>query len=192
MSQREFDFTEHGVRPRYDGKGDGWADAHRRHLGLPFYMQDIDGVFGQTIFAANTADALFIEYEPDSIANRLRLVRQFGLIAFFDRKWSREAAIENSNPVQIAFYLWLCRMFDWQPIKPRFFFVIGTEVPPWLMIELNTQSGEPVREVLLSAGSLWSDIWEAIGLAPGRRKLREWLHAERTHLETQNTHATRP
>ena len=93
-----------GVRIRADGKGDGWARAHRQ-LGATFNMTDFDGLMGLVAFAANTGEKLFMEYVPDNYRNRLNLIRQFAIVAMFDRKASREYAFSEANRVSLSWHL---------------------------------------------------------------------------------------
>jgi len=88
-----------GVRVRADGCGDAWAQAHRK-LGPTFNMQDIDALFGIMAFGQNTGDKLFLEYVPDDYRNRGKAVRDFRVIAMFDRKSSRQATFIGDGEIQ--------------------------------------------------------------------------------------------
>lgn len=163
-----------GVKIRADGQGDGWANQHRE-LGQTFNMQDLDGFFGLYVFAKNSANSLFLEYAPDRIENREKVIRRFAVVALFDRKKTEDAALSDMNIVSTAFYLWTCRQIgDRQPIAPRFFYVIGDDNPPWTMIELNIASGERLGCYLLT-GYNWRDVWEVAGLRKIRDELRRWV-----------------
>lgn len=167
-----------GVLERTDGKGDPWSNAHRDALGRPFYMADIDGYFGFVAFAGNTGEKLFLEYEPDSIGNKDSTMRHFAIVAMFDRKSSEGAAFSGKNSLGSNFYRFICRTFaSFQPVGPRFFFVIGGDVPPWTMIELNLRSGREIGRCILS-GSNWSEVWIATGLARERDVLQRWIRSE--------------
>jgi len=92
-----------GVKVRADGCGDAWAKAHRR-LGPTFNMQDIDALFGIMAFGQNTGDKLFLEYVPDDYQNRGKAVRDFRVIAMFDRKSSRQAAFIGDGEIQAQMF----------------------------------------------------------------------------------------
>lgn len=163
-----------GVRVRADGKGDGWARAHRE-LGLTFNMTDIDGLMGLVGFAANTGDKLFMEYVPDNYQNRLNLIRQYAVVAMFDRKASREYAFSDANRVSLSWHLDHCRkLAQTQPKAPKFFLVIGRDEPPWELIEMNIHTGEVVTEQTLN-GMNWRVLWEQTGLVALRNELRGWI-----------------
>ena len=97
----------------------------------------------------------------------------------FDRKSTEEAAFSERNAVSRAFYLWLCRTIGRaQPPdkQPRFFLVIGSQRPPWDMIEIDTTTGEVKGERVRLDAADWGRIWETLGLAALRRGLLSWLH----------------
>ena len=164
-----------GVRLRMDGKGDGWAQAHRDELGQTFNMSDMDGLVGLVGFAANTGDRLFMEYVPDNYANKGKTIRRFAVVALFDRKSSREFALSDSNAVSLAFYLDLCRRLGQTQAKPpKFFLIIGRQEPPWEMVELDITTGQVVSEFTLQQGR-WKVFWQAVGLVALRNELRTWI-----------------
>lgn len=169
---------DNGVRKRADGKGDGWANAHRDVLGTKFLMQDVDGYFGFLVYGDNTGERLFLEYVPDDYANRTKPVRSFAIVAMFDRKTTMDAATSEENALSRAFYLWLCRTIGRaQPAEkqPRFYFVVGGQQPPWDMLELDILTGERIGDIVHLANADWPHIWETLGLAPLRRSLLAWL-----------------
>ncbi len=163
-----------GVKPRFDGKGDAWANAHRQ-LGSTYNMQDVDALFGFHAFGHNTGERLFLEYIPDDYANRGRTIRKFKVVAMFDRKTSIHAAIGYNNSVSLAFYLWLCRTLgNAQGTEPKFFFVIGGQSPPWQMIGVNIHTGQLTseREVFTSGeGVEFHRLWARLGLSDIRDAL---------------------
>jgi len=164
-----------GVRVRHDGKGDGWAKAHRSQLGPTFNMNDVDGLIGLVGFAANTGDRFFIEYVPDDYSNRLNMIRQFATVALFDRKTSRDYAFGDANRVSLSWYLDLCRRLgQTQPKPPKFFLVIGRDAPPWNLIELDINTGKEVSDHVLPAMN-WRQVWQQVGLAALRAELRAWI-----------------
>jgi hypothetical protein len=164
-----------GVRIRADGKGDGWAQAHRDELGPTYNMSDLDGYVGLVGFAGNTGDRLFMEYVPDNYANKGKTVRRFATVALFDRKASRDYAFSEANAVSLAFYLDLCRRLgETQPKPPKFFFIIGRQATPWELVELDIQTGQIISEFTLQQGR-WRVFWEAVGLVALRGELRTWI-----------------
>jgi len=165
---------EEGVRLRADGKGDGWALAHRK-LGATFNMTDFDGLMGIVSFAANTGERLFLEYVPDNYSHRVNVIRQFAAVAMFDRKSTREYAFSDENRVSLAWHLDHCRKLgQTQPKPPKFFFVIGRDEPPWELVEVDIETGDVVSEMSLSAMN-WRALWERAGLVALRNELRQWI-----------------
>lgn len=164
-----------GVRRRMDGRGDGWANAHREELGSRYYLQDVDGVFGLEVWGANTGERLFMEYEPDNWEHRQDWVRRFAIVALFDRKVSLDRALSEHNRVSAAFYMWLCRELGArQPQQPRFFFVVGGQSPPWDLVEMDTQTGNVLSTHQL-AGADFRQVWQRIGLLSLRQELARWI-----------------
>lgn len=167
---------ENHVRIRRDGHGDAWANAHRTSLSNKYFLHDIDAVFGLEVFGANTGDRLFLEYEPDHYNNREKSIREFAAIALFDRKASKAAAFSPSNRLSLGLYLWQCRSYaKSQPIAPRFFFVIGQDKPPWLMIEIDIQTAEPIGHEVSVDSARFSAVWDALGLTELRNHLRSFV-----------------
>jgi hypothetical protein len=184
MSQGNlFPSDANGVRLRVDGKGDGWAEAHR-NLGPTFNMQDIDALFGIMAFGVNGMERVFAEYVPDDYRNRGRMIRKFSVVALFDRK-SSTSAIDCSD-VSCAFYLFLCRALATQQSKPpRFFYVVGGKGPPWLLREVNIETGEASDlEHVLSDTTQETQraVWDAIGLTTLRQELARTVN--RTTVST--------
>jgi len=182
ISDREFDPTVRnrlGVKERLNGAGDAWANQHRESLGSHFYLQDVDAMFGTIVFGHNTGERLFLEYVPDSYENRQEKVREFGVVALFDRKSSRDAAFGNHNRVSMALYLWMCRSLSKiQGISrsPKFFFVIGGQSPPWQMIEIDIDTGEELQMTEINTSS-WRSTWQAFGLMRLRDEIARWIKA---------------
>lgn len=179
MSDSLYDDTPrngHGVKQRLDGKGDAWASAHRQELGCNFHMQDIDASFGAVVFGQNTGEKLFLEYVPDNYQNREKRIREFAVIALFDRKATEEAAFANHSTVSRAFYLWQCRVFGTkQPIDPKFFLVIGRQEPPWKMIEVDIFSSETTGVTATINAGEWHEVWRTLGLTDMRNEIAKWL-----------------
>lgn len=160
-----------GVKLRGDNQGDPWANEHREQLGNRFYLQDLDALFGHMTFAQNTGDRLFLEYVPDTYENRLKVKREFYVVAMFDRKATMNAATCPGNTVSTAFYLWLCRSIGAnQPERPRFFYVIGTQAP-WQMLELDIESGDRVGDPFPIGDNAMTDVWRRLGLTQLRTRL---------------------
>ena len=169
---------ENGVRVRADGKGDGWAKAHRS-LGQTFNMTDFDGVMGLVAYASNTGDKLFMEYVPDNYANRFKRIRQFAYVAMFDRKTTRACAFGDANTVSLSVQLDHCRRLgQTQPHDPKFFFVVGRDAPPWELIELDIQTGEECGARTLASLDTRA-VWEVVGLVDLRDALRRWIDPSR-------------
>lgn len=182
----EYDFDPstrngNGVKSRMDGKGDAWSNAHRDGLGSRFLMQDVDANFGVMVFGQNSGERLFLEYVPDKYKNRTKAIRKFAVVAMFDRKLSERKAFDNSSLVSRAFYLWQCGTFaKHQPVAPKFFYVIGSDRPPWTMIELDITTGNETgqRVDIASNGSVeWSEVWAQLGLTGMREQLTKWMAA---------------
>lgn len=172
-----YDRDQRGVKLRYDGGGDAWAEAHRE-LGTSFNMQDLDALFGFVAFGVNGAEKLFLEYQPDDYKNRKQIIRRFAAVAMFDRKNSIKAAFNENNFISTANYLWQCRTFaQCQPLKPKFFYVIGSQKPPWEMIELDIDTGDSKGQHIIQTtqNEEWRALWDRIGLSSLRRALREWI-----------------
>lgn len=163
-----------GVRIRQDDQGDVWAKEHRDELGNQFYMEDLDGFIGTFGFARNGQDTLFAEYQPDGYTNRLKEIRRFALVALFDRKQTRDTALNDKSILTRAFYLWQCRVHaQAQPIAPKFFYVIGKQ-SPWNLIELDINTAQVIHQYKLERGN-WVEIWNLSGLVAARRELEKWL-----------------
>ncbi len=163
-----------GVRVRHDNGGDEWANEHRLELGNQFYLEDLDGFIGSFGFARNGQDTLFAEYQPDGYENRMKDIREFALVAMFDRKQTYRAAFGDGSKLTRAFYLSQCRRnAKCQPIAPKFFYVVGTE-SPWQMYELNIDNAEVSHQFQLERGN-WHEIWKIAGLIDARRSLEIWL-----------------
>jgi hypothetical protein len=171
------DRLDNGVRVRRDGQGDAWANTHREGLGNKFYLQDIDALFGMEVFGANTGDRLFIEYEPDNYENRFNAIREFALVAMFDRKATLAGAMHPGSKVSRDLYLWLCRTIGLaQPIAPKFFLVIGESEPPWQMIEIDINTGRKLGEPSEVDGDNFRQVWNQLGLAELRSQLRRYIN----------------
>jgi hypothetical protein len=173
--------SSNGVKLRADGGGDGWANTHRLQLGNQFLMSDIDCLFGGLVFGQNTGERLFMEYAPDNWANRTKRIRQFAMVAMFDRKKTEAAALSAHNTLATAFYLWLARVHGAsQPKPPRFFYVIGGDSPPWDMIEVDIHTGDTATDIIRLNSVDWPTMWAALGLTDLRNELKQWVHRSST------------
>lgn len=170
----QYEYMPNGVRSRADEKGDAWALAHRQ-LGPTFNMQDVDAVFGAIAFGANTGERLFLEYVPDNYCNRGMIIRSFKLVAMFDRKTSEQAAFRRENSVSLALYLWMCRELRGDScLCPKFFVVIGSQKPPWRMVEIDIHNGERTgneEEIKDATGPEFRRVWDTLGLIELRRSI---------------------
>ena len=172
------DRCDNGSRRRMDGKGDPWANAHRTALDK-CHMVDIDGVFGLTAFGHNTGEHLFLECVPDHWENRLSALRQFAVVAMFDRKQYDGAQNKGGGPFSFAFYLHLCRVLsERQPSPARFFYVFGQNEPPWVMQEHDIDTGIKCGTPIRLDGLDWTTVWESIGLKRERDVLRKWTESK--------------
>lgn len=159
-----------GAKARRDGKGEPWAEAHRL-LGAGWQMLDLDAV----------------EFEPDNVENRGKLVRTHAIVAFLERKASLDAA--RASHVTVSVYLCLARIVaNWQPYPPRFFFVIGGAAPPWTLQELDIATGKeiaptwcvpalnvPEAQAKEALHQALAKVWRDSGIYDLRVRLREWL-----------------
>jgi len=167
-----------GVKIRADGKGDSWAMEHRNQLGSRFYLQDFDCMFGFQAFGSNTGEKLFAEYVPDSYENRQNYIRDFCIIALFDRKRTESAAFNPANMVSTQLYLWVCNKLSVNmPVAARFFYVIGCEAPPWTMIEIDTSTGLEVGDRESLSNPDWKTIWDRLGLTEARNVAAKFLQS---------------
>ncbi len=168
---------ENGVKARSDGKGDAWSNLHRTGLGNATYMTDVDALVGLCGWSVNTAEKLFLEVVPDNYENRRSEVRKFAVVALFDRKRSLEYAQSAANQFTRQFYTWLCRTIgQTQPATPRFFYVIGSDQPPWDMYEVNTAKPEVCVHVgRIANASEIAHIWKYAGLLEKRNALVQWV-----------------
>lgn len=134
--------TEDGVRRRQDGKTTGWNGAHRHTAGRWAYMTDIDGLSYVTV-VEDTEEQLFIEYAPDELKRYGQIDRLYAFIAMFERKRTRDAAwkAQFEEPA-FAARLEMCRRLGvGQALPMRAFFVIGEDVGPWTIHEIDTATG---------------------------------------------------
>ena len=164
-----------GSKVRVDGGGDGWAGQHRTELGRGNFMQDLDVFAGTLSFATNGQDRVFAEYAPDSYVNARDTVRDFALVALFDRKSTRSAAMSNGNRLSLGFYLSVCRTYAAkQPtFPPHFYFVCGKS-QPWEMIKIDIDTGDELETYNYSERD-WKQVWAESGLKAGRGILSEWI-----------------
>jgi hypothetical protein len=169
----------HGVKRRMDGMGDGWANAHRG-LGREYYMNDVDALFGIEMYGHNTGNRLFAEYEPDTYLHRQDVIREYALVALFDRKATLAAAWRPQNRPSLGFYLYLCRVSACaQPLPPRFFLCLGEHEPPWTLYEIDIWTGTHCgkEEVLETADrATFEQVWDHLGLTELRTQLRSWIN----------------
>lgn len=170
------------ARQRKDGKGDAWANAHRDALGPGYNMGDIDGSFGFVAFGHRTEDRIFAECVPDAWTNRGKPYRRFATVALFDRKRGPNSHRAGGGPFDLAYHLDLCRkLAEAQPLPPRFFFVQGTNKPPWELVELDIghgnrgRAGVEIGRTTINSISNWGPIWDAVGLTELRKALKQWV-----------------
>lgn len=184
------------IRPnelvRQQPGGDAWALEHRE-LGSGLHMTDLDGHLSGALLADAPADRLFMEYACDAYANREKIVRGFAVIALFDRKETASAMESPANMRCLQFHCWLCRQLGrLQPEPPKFFYVIG-KCAPWLMLEIDTSTGRPIKSYRYGVGR-WRAVWGEAGLLRSREVLTKWLKGEHVdwHEEWQKKLAADP
>lgn len=173
-----------GVRARQVGREDPWVEAHRE-AGREFYCCDVDGILGLSALGVTSEDRLHVEYEPDPWSQRAsedgspNLMREFGIVALFERKTSPAAVQMGGASLALALYLWMCRtLAKLQPFPPRLFLVVGPTEGPWHMQELDIHTGEHTGPRIVLRRSTWRAIWEEIGLVGLRDRLRQWLKGQ--------------
>lgn len=150
------------TKPRFDGKGDPWANSHRTELPSKYLMTDIDGLFGYLNFYKESQESLFLEYEINRHTSSIHQ-EEFAIVAILDRKSSKETALSQGNRLSRNFYCWLARTLAInQPVEPLFFYICGTR-PPWLTLEINIHTGQPIVERYLIDGK-WRDFYRDSGL----------------------------
>lgn len=150
------------TKPRFDGKGDPWANSHRTELPSKYLMTDIDGLFGYLNFYKESQESLFLEYEINRHTSTVHQ-EEFAIVAILDRKSSKETALSQGNRLSRNFYCWLARAFaKEQVVEPLFFYICGTR-PPWLTVEINIHTGQPIVERYLIDGK-WKDFYRDSGL----------------------------
>lgn len=149
------------AKPRYDNKGDAFAELHREELPSDCYFSDIDMIFGNISFSAGTEDTLFIEYLPDDFENRNNPTREFKALALIDRKESHEAALRATIPKQL--YQWLALMVTQaQKHQCRFFQAIGKDTV-FDLIEYDVVTGNKILEKQIANLNIYT-VWKEIGL----------------------------
>ena len=94
----------------------------------------------------------------------------------FDRKSSNGAFTKS---LCTALYLWLCRVIaEHQPYPPRFFQVVGDDLEPYVLIEIDIHTGDQVGEPATLDSDDWCQAWEAVGLKKLRDDLRAWMEGD--------------
>lgn len=170
------DRLDNGSKARMDHGGDAWANEHRSGLPRFCYMTDFDAICGSMAFQVSSANKMFVENVVLADQKSNTLVRSYATVALFERKATLFAAEDPRNAFQTAYYLDLCRKIALQQSEPpRFFFAIGTQEPPWTMIEIDIVTGEriPGHFVVASNGiNGWEPMWRAAGLFSLRERLR--------------------
>lgn len=160
------------VRPRIDGRGDDFANAHRlAHRDL--YFTDVDArieLWGQ--LAIHGEDQEFFEYCIASNGQRI----ETAIVAWFDRKKPRfdwceqnEVMMRTRHP-----FMGLCRdLGRVYPVTPRFFWICGSS-GPWDLVEWNPMNGLRMRTQLLQTDSI-NEAWKELELLSDRRIMLRWL-----------------
>ncbi len=140
-------------------------------------MTDVDGLFGYLNFYKESQESLFIEYEPDRHSSTLHF-ENFAVVALLDRKSSKETALAQTNRLSRNFYCWLARALSKsQPVEPMFFYICGNR-PPWLALEINIHTGQPLLERPLHDGQ-WLNFYRDSGLDRTRSILSQHFDSTR-------------
>jgi len=142
-------------------------------------MQDLDCFFGVQAFGHNTGDKLFMEYIPDNYDKNKKSVENFGVVALFDRKSNEEYALSSPNYTSRHFYIYLAKILSecQGNIPCKFFYVIGSNNPPWKMIEIDLSTGHKKTEKYVDSGD-WSSIWQELGLCSIRNDVVKWMKSK--------------
>lgn len=176
-----------GVAIRRDGKGDKWANDHRK-LGKGWNMRDSDETHRCVWEIEHQENRHWVDMVFDNIRNRGKLVRRCGTLCRSDRKSSvgrAEKEIEV-GAVGIAHMLQECRNDKrcQGGHGGRAFLVCGEDYP-YTYIELDPSTGHEARRDLLRSQFDWHGLYERLGLAAEKQQLEKWLLVE-CHLEEKN------
>jgi hypothetical protein len=166
-----------GVLARAKSGGDVWANFHRHRLDSLHLMVDIDCVLGATAIPEIWSDRVFAEMAPDARKNKNSIIREWCLVALFERKRTLHASQIENAVRSASFQLDLCRKYGhFQPVQPRFFFVVGTD-DPFTMHEVGITTGRSVGVpvVIESLEGHWQRTWNELGLTAAHYELREHL-----------------
>jgi hypothetical protein len=167
-----------GAKPRYDGRGDAWANYHRHCLPKGCYMTDIDDLLGT--FGINGGARLFLEYHMETetwrqeTGTRALAEPLFAYVALFDRKHTLVDA--EKGHLSKSIYLDLARkLSNTQPLPVRFFWVIGNDDGPWAMHEVDIATGVVEDDYSYLNHDNWESAWETLGLMEARATFHKYL-----------------
>lgn len=176
-----------GVRTRYDGGGDEWANQHRKQLNSWNYMTDIDLFAGITVFAQNSAERLFVEYGIGRKPAHEHGAREFVIASLIDRKASLGWAMDPRNKIQTEIYCAMCRMLGVAQMEaPSFLVVIGGQQPPWAVhrVDIETAVICETAEQTIESVDDYKRVWIALGILDKWARLNKWLYGQMTSAAT--------
>ena len=156
-----------GVAIRRDGRGDRWAKEHRNNLGKEWYMRDADEIHRCSWEIDRRENNHFVEMVFDSVRNKGKLIRSCGTLLRCERKASVQLAedeIKNGS-VCIAHLLQECRndRAMQNGLGGRAFLVCG-ESYPFTYIELDPETGNELRRVVVASAADWITVYRQLGL----------------------------
>lgn len=152
------------------GRGDAWAFQHRERLPGSFYMTDMDSLC-TTSGGFNWEDSVFIEYVHaggDSI----------GIVALFDRKETDASMVEFISKRASAFMAQcqICEMIGQGQggLTPSFWFVVGGQVSPWEMHEIDTKEMVATGRIEVLSSDDFLGAWRRVGITDKHRRIKDW------------------
>jgi hypothetical protein len=166
-----------GVRVRLDGRGDNFANAHRKGQ-RDLYGMDVDAYATLELVVGDGEDRIFAEY----CLHGNGPVTESAFVAFFDRKKMRgkQCIADAGQMARRAPWLGLCRdLAVSYPVTPRLFWICG-QGAPWDFIEWDVRSGERLRWWLLESDDITQE-WRNIDLLRDRETLVKWLRRGKTY-----------
>lgn len=167
-------YLANGVKARADGMGgQSFSNLHRERLNHKHLMQDFDAFVGFEVVLKKAENNFFIEYEPDSYENRMMPTRRFAIVAMFDQKNSLATARHDGSKLSKDLYCDVARKLSFfQPIPPRFFWVIGPYELQEVGINTGLETGSLIR---LTPSNSWDSYWTELGLTQARAQLKSFL-----------------
>jgi hypothetical protein len=177
----DFQIRDHnGVAIRRDGKGDFWANEHRRKLGNKWHMRDSDETHRCSWEIQSGENLVYSEMVFDSYQNRGKLIRRCATLCRYERKKTisvAERAIQNGD-VGLAHLCQECRNDKacQSGLGGRLFLICGDSYP-LTYIEIDPETGCELGRSLMHESN-WHELYRDTGLDKGRHELERWLLAE--------------